>query len=147
MDIIIAHLQWFWLCLCIILLIIELATAELTTIWFAAGAAVMMFISFSGIPFLWQLLIYVIISSSLLLCVRPSALKKLKSGREKTNSERLIGQKVRLAAPVSETQKGTVIINDVAWSARTDDGAALPAGQEAVIARIEGATLIVEPLK
>ena len=82
MSFILEYLPWFWLFLVILFTAIEVATFGLATIWFALGALVMLFLSPLPIPFLWQILLFLIISSVLLIFTRPVAVKKLKVGRE-----------------------------------------------------------------
>ena len=137
------HLPWVWLAVVIACTIIEALTFELVTIWFAAGALVMVFLSFLPIPAAWQVLLFLIISGLLLGFTRPLAVKKLKIGRVKTNAESLIGGKGLVVKDITEFESGEVKISGTIWNARACDGAAISAGAECTVERIEGATLYV----
>jgi membrane protein implicated in regulation of membrane protease activity len=60
--------------------------------------------------------------------------------------ERLtVGDRVRLTARLEPGETGRVEYRGSSWSARNDGDAAIEAGREAVIARVDGLTLHVKP--
>lgn len=146
MDIILQYLPWFWFGLAVLFTIIEVFTFGLATIWFALGALLMMLLSPLPIPFVWQILIFLVISSLLLIFTRPIAIKKLKVGREKTNTDSLIGAKALVVKEITEFEKGLVKINGVEWSAQSIDSKKIEKGATCIIKVIEGVTLVVEKL-
>lgn len=146
MNYILQYLPWFWFGLAVLFTIIEVFTFGLTTIWFALGALLMMLLSPLPIPFVWQILIFLVISSLLLIFTRPVAIKKLKVGREKTNTDSLIGTKALVVKEISEFEKGLVKINGVEWSAQSIDSKTIEKGSTCIIKVIEGVTLIVEKI-
>lgn len=115
----------------------------LTTVWFAIGALIMIFISFTPLPFVWQILIFLVLSSVLLIFTRPTALKLLKAGREKTNSESVIGRKALVIKKITKFDKGEVKCGGIVWTAKTEDESPLEKGTECTIVKIEGVTAIV----
>ncbi|MBQ3670072.1 MAG: NfeD family protein [Treponema sp.] len=139
----IGNLPWCWLFLTIVFIVVEVLTFSLTTVWFACGSFVLVFLSFAPIPFRWQLLIFAVISFTFLIFTRPFVVKKLRIKSVPMNSDGLIGKKILVNEKISELEKGSVKVNGVVWSARTSDGSALEAGCECVIEAIEGATLVV----
>ena len=141
------HLPWVWFAVAVICTVIEAATLALTTIWFAAGALVMVFLSFLPIPAAWQVLLFLIISAALLAFTRPIAAKKLKVGRTKTNAESLIGECALVIKDITQFETGEVKISGSIWNARSCDGEAILAGAECSVERIEGATLYVRDCK
>ena len=136
--------HWFWVALVIIFALIEIFTLGLTTVWFAIGAFVMVFVSFLDIRLSVQILIFLAISSLLLIFTRPIAIKKLKMGREKTNVDSLAGKYALVIKNISEFEKGEVKINGQIWSARADDNSEIPEGSKCEILRVEGVQLIVK---
>ena len=80
------------------------------------------------------------------LFYRPIALKLLHAKREKTNADSLIGKKAVVLQTITEWEKGQVKINGVVWTASSVDGAVIPAGDECIIEKIEGVTLIVKEM-
>ncbi len=135
-----------WLGLVIILLIIEIATMGLTTIWFAGGAMAAFFSTFFGAGPAMQRTIFVVLSLALLVLTRPAAVKYMRRSHVKTNAESLIGRLAVVTAQIDNlAQSGEVMIADVSWTARSRlDGTVIPVGSKVKICAIEGVKLIVE---
>jgi membrane protein implicated in regulation of membrane protease activity len=135
-----------WLGLVIILLIIEIATMGLTTIWFAGGAMAAFFSTFFGATPATQRTIFLVLSLALLVVTRPAAVKYMRGSRVKTNAESLIGRLAVVTAEINNlAQIGEVIISDVSWTARSRmDSNVIPVGSKVKICAIEGVKLIVE---
>ena len=138
--------RWIWLALTIIFTIIEALTFGLTTIWFAIAALVMMFVSFLPIPFVYQIIIFLVISSALLVFTRPIAVKKFKTGKVKTNVDSLEGKHALVTMKIGEFDKGEVKVNGQIWSARSEENTVISEGTKCVVVRIEGVHAIVRPL-
>ena len=81
----------FWLGMIIFLVIIEIASINLTTIWFVASALVSLVVSFFYDNFLVQFGIFVILGIILLITTRPILLKWFHPVEVKTNLVRVIG--------------------------------------------------------
>ncbi|MBP7479564.1 MAG: NfeD family protein [Spirochaetaceae bacterium] len=143
-ELILQNLSWFWLIIAVVLTLIEVVTLGLTTIWFALGALVMIFLSFTPIPFAVQVLIWLLISSALLYFTRPYAVKKLKVGKEKTNAESLIGKKALVVKTITKFEKGEIKLNGLIWGAKSDQDEELEKDSECEVIRIEGATAVVK---
>ena len=86
----------FWLALALIFLLIEAATAGLTTIWFAGGALIALLTALFDAPVALQVIIFFVVSICLLVFTRKIFVEKLKTGSEKTNVDALIGRFVLL---------------------------------------------------
>ena len=65
----------FWLILFVVLLIIEIFTMGLTTIWFAGGAIIAFVLSYIGFDLWVQIIAFLIVSTVLLVLTRPVAIK------------------------------------------------------------------------
>lgn len=134
---------WIWLAVAIICTAIEAFTFGLATIWFAIGAVAMIFISFLPIPLAWQVLVFLVISTILLVFTRPIAVKKLKVGKEKTNTDELSGKIALVVKDITKFDKGEVKVNGIVWTAQSSDDSDIPAGTECVIESVHGVTLTV----
>ena len=75
---------WFWLALTIVLVVIELVTTQIVSIWFAAGSAVtaitLAIVQSAGgnLPVVWQCVIFIVVSAILLASTRKLVKKLLK---------------------------------------------------------------------
>jgi membrane protein implicated in regulation of membrane protease activity len=143
MNFILQNLPWFWLAMAIIFTLIEVFTAGLTTIWFAIGSVPMIFLSFLPIPFLYQVLIMLVISIVLLIFTRPFFVKKLNANKEKTNVDALIGKTALVTKKITKFEKGEVKIDGKIWTAKSVSDEDLDAGTECLLQSIEGVTAIV----
>ena len=140
------YTPWFWFGIAVICAIIEGMTLGLTTVWFALSAVLMIFISMLQPPFYVQCVLFALVALLLLFFTRPIALKFLHAKREKTNADSLIGKKALVLQTITEFEKGQVKINGIVWTAASIDGAVIPAGDECIIEKIEGVTLIVKEM-
>lgn len=145
MMILLNNMDWVWIGLVIIFLIIETITFSLTTVWAAIACIPLIFISQTKLPIKWQILIFVTITIILIVFTRPFALKKLNLGKYKSNVNNLIGQEVIVIEKLEKFQKGKVRCKDnTIWSAKAFDDKEIDKDIVCKILNIEGNTLIVE---
>ena len=106
----------YWLAIFIVLLIIEIATMGLTTIWFAGGALIAFCAGFVGFGLGVQVGTFIVVSLLLLLLTRPLAVKYFNQERQKTNAESLIGQQALVTEDIDTIKaKGRVEIRGQIW--------------------------------
>ena len=134
-----------WLVLLVLLVLGEIATVSLTSIWFAVGALGGLIVAFfHGSPFL-QITVFLVLSGLALLLVRPLFKNLMKTSISPTNADRVIGK----TAVVTETidnmaAQGQVSIAGQIWTARSEHGLIIPADTQVKILRIEGVKVFVE---
>jgi len=136
-------IRWIWVALTIIFSVIEVFTLGLTTIWFAIAALLMVFLSFLPIPLIIQIMIFIIVSAVLLFFTRPIAIKKFKTGAEKTNVDSLAGMYAIVTKKIEEFDKGEIKLNGQIWTARSEDGSVINEGTKCEVLRIEGVHAVV----
>ena len=138
-----------WLAVLVALVVIELLTMGLTTIWFAGGALVATVASLLGAPCAVQVILFLVASGLLLYFTRPLAVKYFNKDRIRTNAESLVGRQAIVISEIDNLQGiGQVNVGGMEWSARTRvDGEKLPVGTVATILAINGVKLIVEERK
>lgn len=139
----------YWLILFIILLVIEIATLGLTTIWFAAGALVAFIAAVLGAGVGTQIILFFLASILLLFFTRPIAIKYLNKTRTKTNAESLVGKTAVVTESINNLNGvGTAVINGQEWTARTpSDEVTIEKDKRVTILEISGVKLIVEEKK
>ena len=135
----------YWLIIFVVLLIIEICTMGLTTIWFAGGALVEFVMGIIGFGTTVQVIVFLIVSVLLLVMTRPIALKYFNKERQKTNAESLIGRQALVLEDVDTLHaRGLVEVNGQEWSAKTDDPEGfIKKNVVVVIDGIQGVKLIV----
>lgn len=138
----------FWLVAFGVLLLIEILTLGLTTIWFAAGALAAFLMAVLSLPLVVQVIVFFAVSIVLLIFTRPIMTKHLNAKTTKTNAESLVGEKARVLIPVSNLKsEGQVMVGGMEWTARsTKDEVTFQKDEMVRIAGISGVKLIVEKL-
>ena len=125
----------------------ELATTQLTTIWFAGGALVAFALSFfSGISIWVQLVVFVAVSVLLLIFTRPALIRLVEKNKVKTNVETVPGKIALVSEQIDNLQsKGAVDIAGITWTARAElDDEVIDVGEKVVVLRVEGVKVIVK---
>ena len=135
-----------WLAVMTVLIIIEIITVGLTTIWFAGGALVAMLIATLGGGTILQVVVFLVVSLVLLIFTRPFALNYINSTRIKTNYEGIIGKVVRITEDVDNMNgTGCATVNGQEWTVRSvNDNNKIEAGKLAKVVNIKGVKLIVD---
>ncbi|MEG0806127.1 MAG: NfeD family protein [Lachnospiraceae bacterium] len=135
-----------WLILIVLLVIIEIATLGLTTIWFAGGALVAFIANLCGANLPIQIILFTLVSFAMLFATRPIAIRYINKDRIKTNAESLIGQNATVQEDIDNMKAmGQVIVNGQEWTARsTEDAVLIAVGSTVVIDAIQGVKLIVK---
>jgi membrane protein implicated in regulation of membrane protease activity len=137
----------FWLVLFVVLVLIELATMGLTTIWFAGGALVATLVAVFLPGQIWiQIMLFLAVSVLLLYFTRPIAVKYFNKDRAKTNVESYIGRDVIVVSEIDNLQGiGQVTLGGQEWTARTAvNGITLPVGAVGVVVAVDGVKLLIE---
>jgi membrane protein implicated in regulation of membrane protease activity len=138
---------WVWLGLLAFFVIVEALTANLLTIWFAAGSLVAFISSFFIENPIIQVVIFVIVSLIVLVALRPIAKKYTRTRKQPTNADMYINAEGVVTEAISNLNaKGTVKVKGSVWTARSfSDEVEIPENTTIVVEKIEGVKLIVRP--
>ena len=130
----------FWLGAFGVLLLIEILTLGLTTIWFAVGALAAFLLTLVNAPLALQIIVFVVVSMVMLIFTRPIMTKYLNKQTTKTNAESLVGRRARVLIPVNNLKSEGQV-----WTARsTKDEVTFQKDEMVHIVGISGVKLIVE---
>lgn len=140
-----------WLCFALVLLTIELITIDLVAVWFALSSLIMVIITaiFPKLELIWQLVIFITLSTTLLLSTR-KLVKKLMQKRNgnETNLELILNHNAIVIEEINnDLSLGAVRINGIIWNARSLDGNVIADGALVSVVKIDGNKLIVEKNK
>lgn len=135
----------FWLAAFVVLLVIEIATMGLTTIWFCGGAVAALIAAALGGPIWLQAVLFIVVSVVLLVLTRPLAVKHLNNKTVRTNADSLVGEEAVVAERICNLEStGRVKIHGQEWAARTTDDSVAEAGEVVKVISIAGVKLMVE---
>ncbi len=134
----------FWIVMIVALLIIEGLTVNLVTLWFAIAAVPALILAAFEVSLIIQLVVFGIISLSLLIYTKPFV-KKMQNGKTiKTNYENLINQKAVALEDFGMMKNGYVKINGVEWLATSENS--ICKDDIVTIKNVSGAKLRVEKI-
>lgn len=134
-----------WLVVFILLILIELATMGLTTIWFAGGAVAGFVASMLGANVVIQAAAFFAVSILLLFFTRPFAVRYINSNKTKTNVDGLIGQEALVLEEINNIREtGCARLEGKEWTARSMNDTVIPKDTVVTVERIEGVKLIVK---
>lgn len=134
-----------WLILAILLGIIEASTLGLFTIWFAIGAVFAMFAAMLGAPLIVQMLVFIAISGVLLFFTKPIIKKFLYVKKEKTNADKVIGEKGIVIEKIDyKNSTGQVKVKGQVWTARANNEDDIEENEIVEVKEISGVKLIVK---
>ena len=140
----------YWLLLFILLLVIEVMTMGLTTIWFAGGALAAFLVSLvAGNILELEVAAFILVSVILLLFTRPLAMRYLNRRTVATNADSVVGSIVRVTEPVNNMlDQGAAQADGKVWTARAaQDEVTFDQGELAVVREIRGVKLILQKKK
>lgn len=134
---------WIWLAVFVVAVVVELATPQFLSLWFALGALLCLGLAFiPGLPWWAQLLIFAASSTVLLIFLRPICKKYLLRKRVHTNVDSLIGRDLRMLTEANFDTLGTAKVGDVVWNVKSKDDSPLEAGEIVTVIAVEGNKLI-----
>ena len=137
-----------WLGLLILFAVGEAVSVGLTSIWFAPGALAALVCALLNGPLWLQITLFIIVSILCLLAVRPLAKRYLNGKVQPTNVDRILGEEAQVTEDIDNIQgRGAVTIGGITWSARSQNGEAIPTGALVKVLRIEGVKVFVEPVR
>ncbi len=134
---------YVWLGLVVVTIIIEFLTLELVSIWVSLGSLVGLILELCGVPLEWQIVVAVVVTIVCILGLRRFCVKFLLKSKEKTNMDIYIGAKEKLVTKIDGGGLGSICINGVTWSAKSENGESIKEGSLVEILRLEGNRFVV----
>ena len=135
---------YFWLAAFVVFGVVEAATVNLVSIWFAVGALVSLIAAALGAQLWLQVTLFILATAVSLALTRPLARKLLGKRRVATNVDRILGKTCQVTEDISNTAgTGAVYVDGKTWTASSRSGAPIPAGRMVQIQTVEGVKLIV----
>ncbi|MDD3229195.1 MAG: NfeD family protein [Oscillospiraceae bacterium] len=141
---ILTAMPFVWLGIIVVASLVEAATVQLVSVWFAVGGIAAVIASACGADILVQILLFIAVTVLALILTRPLVKKITHSQKAKTNADRYIGNNGVVTEEINNTAgQGEVKVMGSVWTARSEDGTVIPIGENIVVKRIEGVKAIV----
>lgn len=142
--------QWLplvWLLVAVIFGVVEAATVQLMSVWFAIGAVAAMVSALLGASVWLQFGVFLAVSILALACTRPFVKKVLKVKQVRTNADSVVGRVAAVTVEIAGPgEVGRVLVDGQDWAAVSEEGIPIPRGERVLVKGIEGVKLIVEAI-
>lgn len=134
-----------WGIIIILLVFLELMTVDVVAVWYALGAIIALFISFTSDNFANQFIVFVISGSLFMMVLRNISIDFLKAKSILTSADKIIGEKGVVTISISKKQYGEVKVNKKKWTAYADEP--IVKNTKVKVLSVDGVRLKVEPKK
>lgn len=134
---------YWWLIVAVVMVIAEVLSQGLITIWFVIGGLLAFVTGFFGASFPVQIIVFLVVSLACLLLLRPLILKHRKIGEAHEPS--LVGTRAKVIERIdAQAQTGRVETPDhMTWTALSADGEPIEAGTQVSIIEQRSIKLVV----
>lgn len=140
-------MEFLWFALLVLFILVEAATVNMVSAWFAIGSLAAMLAGLLGAKLWLQVAVFLVVSGVALALLRPLAKKHFNPRITRTNVDALTGKTCLCVADIDNLAGlGQVKLGDVEWSARSTDGDPIGAGTQVRIDRVEGVKVYVTPV-
>ena len=136
-----------WIAFAVVLFIVELTTTDLVAVWFALAAMALAIITaiFEKLPLVWQIVIFVALSTLLVVLTR-RFVKKLTQRKkdQETNLELVVNHTALVVEDIdNDREAGAIKINGLIWNARSANGEKIEKETLVTVREIQGNKAIV----
>lgn len=139
-------MKLIWLVVAIVFAIAEIMTPTLTLIWFSVGAVILIFLSSFIESILIQIILFAIISTTLLVVMTKKFVKEDKNHKYDTNLQAILNRKALVRQTIPHNKSGLVVLDGEEWTAVSISGEEIKKDEMVEILKIEGVKLIVKKI-
>ena len=133
-----------WLVLMVVFLIVEGVTISLVSIWFAVGSLGALIATVLGMPLWVQVTLFLVLSATMLACLRPFVKKFIQPKIAATNIDSVIDSAGYVTEDIDNlSARGQVKLGGMVWSARSTSGDPICKDTKIKVDRIEGVKVFV----
>ena len=139
-------MKLIWLVVAIVFAIGEAMTPSLTLIGFSIGALLVLVFSSFIDSILLQIILFAIVSISLLFIATKNIVKKDKDYKYNTNLQGMIGKVGTVKSDILKNNVGIVVVDGEKWSAISINNDIIKKEESVEVIKIEGVKLIVRKI-
>ncbi len=137
-----------WMIFGVVLMVAEIVTPSFFYLWFSIGAFVTGVVAMFSVSLGWQVVVFAVTSTLLVILTRPIA-RRLSKGDSprKMYIDGLVNSTGRVTVEINPLlDKGLVKIDGEDWRATSIDGNTIPVDSIVKVVRLEGTLIFVEIL-
>lgn len=145
MDVNYFHLA-LWFLIFLILIIVEVLTINLSTVWFIIGSVFAFFSSFFTRNLNYQIIVFIVFTIISIILTKRFLTKVSNFKKINTNVDSIIGRTCLVIKDINNLlNQGEIVIDKNIWSALSkDDNVVIKEGTKVKICNIKGVKVIVE---
>lgn len=136
-----------WGIIIIAALVIEFETANLVSIWFAAGGLTGLICAIFHLELWVQILLFAIVSGLFVIATRPFVKKISDNKTVLTNADRLVGMTALVTKEIKEGIRGEILVEYQNWPAISKENKEFKVGDHVIITEISGNKMIVKEIE
>lgn len=136
-----------WAIVIIATLIIEFETANLVSIWFAAGGLTGLICAICHLDLWIQIVLFAIVSGLFVIATRPFVKKISDNKTILTNADRLVGMTAIVTKEIKEGIRGEVLVEYQKWPAISKENKEFKVGDHVIITEISGNKMIIKEIE
>ena len=136
---------YIWLGVLVAAVVLEIATTQIVSIWFAIGALASLIATLAGVEQLWiQIVIFVLVSAIAVVATRPIVKRIVNKKAEPTNADMVIGKTGVVTEKIDNlAPSGMIKAGGQVWTARSADDSVIEENERVIVKEISGVKLIV----
>lgn len=143
-------MEWFnwvmlgiWALIFVVTLIIELSTADLTTIWFCLGSLVALLCAAIPLNPAIQVFIFIGVSVTLLFATKPLTKKMMNRDIIRTNADKIVGMIGVVTKTIFPNEIGEIKVDNNDWRAICNEGVTVEVGDKILVSAVSGNKAVV----
>lgn len=134
-------LALFWLVLALVLLVIEVCTVSLVSIWFVVGALAAALLAWMHVGIVFQITAFILISAVLFYFCKDWLYQFFRFRHDRSGAVQILGQTGQVTTSIAPGHDGRILVNGQDWKASSSQ--LLEAGCKVKITGMHGVTLDV----
>lgn len=132
-----------WASVFIATLIIELNTADLTTIWFCVSSLITLVVSVFMVEYYIQIVVFIVSTLVLLIATRPLTKRMMNQEIIHTNADKVVNMIGVVTTLIPVNGIGEILVNNTSWRAVTLDSVDIQEGEQVTVNSISGNKVVV----
>lgn len=146
MDVNYFHLL-LWFLIFVVLVVVEVLTLNLSTVWFSIGSVFAFFSSFFTRNLNYQIIVFIVFSMISVILTKGFLTKVSNFKKVNTNFDSIIGRTCLVTKEINNLlNEGEIIIDKNSWLALSKDDNIIKEGTKVKICDIKGVKVIVEEI-
>lgn len=143
MEFVLENMWVVWIAIGIVALVIEMSTAALVSIWFVPAAVLTCLFSLVVESIFAQIVVFVILSAIAMVISRKVYKKYIKKDKDEIGADSKMMGKIVKVVEDTDANSGQVLVGDIYWKARSENGEIILKDEQAKIVSVDGTTLVI----